>query len=154
MLRRIVVSDTSSFIALEKLNQLELLKLLYKEVYITEEVRSEYGKSIAEWVTVKKITDINYYTFLKKSLDNGEASSIVLASKFQISLLIIDERKGRAVAKKANLKITGVLGVLLKAKELNHILKVRPLIEKLEEEKFFISKALKLRVLDLAQKQE
>ena len=45
--------------------------------------------------------------------DAGEASAIALAAENQPSLLIIDDLKGRKLAQKLNLTITGTLGLIL-----------------------------------------
>ena len=46
-------------------------------------------------------------------------------------LLLIDDLKARKLAKKLNLRITGALGVIHKAKQLSLIDKVKPLIDKI-----------------------
>ncbi|MCB0476464.1 MAG: DUF3368 domain-containing protein [Flavobacteriaceae bacterium] len=80
-------------------------------------------------------------------LDKGESSAIALAIEKENSLLVIDEKKGRNVAKKMGIKITGILGVIIKAKEIGLIKKITPLIEKLEKVDFRISKTLKEKIL-------
>ncbi|MDR6804400.1 putative nucleic acid-binding protein [Dyadobacter sp. BE34] len=45
--------------------------------------------------------------------------------------MILDDYKARKVAQKAGLNITGTLGLFLKAKQLNIISLVRPLLEKI-----------------------
>lgn len=48
-------------------------------------------------------------------LDDGESEAIILADELKSDVLIMDERKGRKVAKKLGIKITGTVGVLLQA---------------------------------------
>jgi len=64
-------------------------------------------------------------------VDSGEASAMALASEFNNVLLLLDDLKARKLAKKLNLKITGVLGVIHKAKQMSIIRNVKPLIDKL-----------------------
>ena len=43
-----IISDTSCLIALERIGKLEVLKLLFENVLITEEVRLEFGLEIPD----------------------------------------------------------------------------------------------------------
>ncbi|VAW69072.1 hypothetical protein MNBD_GAMMA09-1490 [hydrothermal vent metagenome] len=56
---------------------------------------------------------------LLKTIDIGESEAIILAQEMGAQLLIMDERKGRAVVNSYNIKTTGILGLLIKAKEKN-----------------------------------
>jgi predicted nucleic acid-binding protein len=48
-------------------------------------------------------------------LDPGEAEAIQLAQEEHADLVLIDERRGVALAKQQGLEVTGTLGVLLQA---------------------------------------
>jgi predicted nucleic acid-binding protein len=87
---------------------------------------------------------------LELELDKWETSAIALAIEKENSLLIIDEKKGRKIAKQMNLKITGILGVMVKAKEIGLIEKVKPILDKLEKIEFRISSKLKEEILKRA----
>lgn len=64
---------------------------------------------------------------IEERLDRGEASSIALALEIKHAVLIIDELKGRKIAKSFDLEIIGTIGVLLIANKkglLNDVLSV------------------------------
>jgi predicted nucleic acid-binding protein len=52
----------------------------------------------------------------QENIDLGEAEAIILALELKAGLLLMDERRGRAVAMSYGLQVTGLLGVLLQAK--------------------------------------
>lgn len=144
-----VISDTSCLILLDNTGLLFILEKLYGRVLITPEVYQEFGKSSESWIEVRKVNDRKYLTALSVFIDQGEASTIALAMEMENSLLILDDLKARKLAERLDLKITGTLGVLLKAKEkklitntannLMHDLKQSGLRISLEMEKKFIT---------------
>lgn len=84
-------------------------------------------------------------------LDLGESEAIALAKMRSADLLCIDEAAGRAVAMDFNIKVRGVLGILMDEKAAGRISKVESLLDKLQSEHgFFISAGLRSRVLGLA----
>lgn len=83
-------------------------------------------------------------------MDKGEAETIILANEIDADLTIIDETLGRFHAKNASLKITGTLGILLKAKSSGYIEKIKPLFYQLKDRGIWLSDKLINRVLNLA----
>lgn len=75
-------------------------------------------------------------------LHSGEAEVIVLANELDADLVIIDETLGRRFAKNAGLKVTGTIGVIIKAKEQGHIKKVMPLLNELNDDGVWFSNKL------------
>src|ERR1700743_2461463 len=107
----IVIADTSCFILLDNIGELELLKSLFGHVITTTVIAEEFGAPLPEWVRIRAVKNTNLQSTLE--LDAGEASAIALALESEPSLLIIDDNKGRKAAQRLNLNITGSLGVFL-----------------------------------------
>ena len=114
-MNKIIISDTSCLIVLSKINKLSLLKELFQEVLITEEVKTEYGGPLPNWIIICSVKDKNKQVDLEEKLDVGEASSIALAIEKENSTLIIDENKGRKIAQLLNLDIIGTIGIIVMA---------------------------------------
>jgi predicted nucleic acid-binding protein len=134
-----VISDTSTLILFHKINHFEILEKVYGELFTTPEIADEFGDDLPDWIIIKGASDKKYQEILETQVDKGEASAIALAKELDDVLLILDDLKARKLAGKLNLKFTGTLGVVHKAKELSVIDKVKPLIDKLLETDFRIS---------------
>jgi predicted nucleic acid-binding protein len=158
----IVVSDTSPLSYLSKLDRLNLLPQMFETVALPPEVLSEWERDAssttvrrlaqnAGWLRVIAPTNQAKVTSLEERVDRGEAEAIVLAEELNADLLLIDDEDGREIANQCGLAITGVLGVLLRAKRAGLISAVRPEIERLlKETTFFCSEALFQNLLNLA----
>ena len=136
---RFVIADASVLIVLDKINQLDLLKGVYKNIYTTPEIAEEYGNPIPAWICIDSVRDKNYQKVIETQVDKGEASAIALALEHKDSLLILDDLRARKVASRLGLIFTGTLGVINKAKSIGLINKIKPLIDKLKTTDFRIS---------------
>jgi hypothetical protein len=67
----------------------------------------------------------------REDLDRGEAEAIVLAIERRADLLLVDERRGRRIASAAGLTVTGLLGVVARAKRAGLIDLGKPVLEEL-----------------------
>ena len=144
---KIVITDASCFITLDKLDGMYLLNALYKEVITTPEIAAEYRKRLPDWVDVKAVLNRDLLYNYSEIVDIGEASAMALASEIHTDLLIIDDAAARRFAKKLGLNITGTVGVILSAK-LNGIIPfVEPFITKLQQTNFRISDWLIAQIL-------
>jgi uncharacterized protein len=66
-------------------------------------------------------------------------------------LILLDERDGRIAAERAGLRVTGLLGVLLRARKDGQIQAVKPEVEALRTQaRFFVSPQIERKILDLA----
>ena len=75
-------------------------------------------------------------------LDPGESSAIALCLDISNSVIIIDDLKGRRIADKLNLRYSGTLGLILKARQEGIIESIKPVIEKIKNTNFRFSNEL------------
>jgi predicted nucleic acid-binding protein len=126
----IVVSDTSPLTALLQIGKAEILTQLFSEVLIPPAVHSELLREHAvlpDWLRVKTPAQIPL-AVSNAQLDAGETEALALALEIQADVLLIDERKGRAAARAVGLKVTGLLGCLILAKESGYLAHIAPVI--------------------------
>lgn len=146
-MQKVIISDTSCIILLDKLGELNLLNKLFGQIIITQEIADEFKKELPDWFTVVNPTNKTYQKILEASLDKGEASAIAFAIEQSNCLLIIDDYKGRKYAEQLGIKITGTLGVIIAAKQTGHIKSVKPLLVKIKKTDFRLSPDLEMRAL-------
>ncbi|MFY0601492.1 MAG: DUF3368 domain-containing protein [Cyclobacteriaceae bacterium] len=135
----LIIADTSCLIVLDKIGCLDLLQKVYNRVTITPEIADEFGDKLPNWISIDKALNLDKQHILQKDLDLGEASAIALALDKPNCILIVDDLKARNVAKFFNLKITGTLGVIVKAKETGVLKVVKPTVSKLVKTDFRVS---------------
>jgi hypothetical protein len=155
----IVVSDTTTITNLWQIQRLQILQHLYAEIIIPKAVWEELSEiseqyiylSQQDWIIIQEPHNTLLIENLSADLDIGEAQAIALSVELEADFLIIDERAGRNKAKSLNIKIIGLLGILLEAKRQGVIFTVKDILEKLEDEtSFFINPKLYQEVLRLA----
>jgi predicted nucleic acid-binding protein len=145
---RVIVSDSTCLIGLERIRKLELLPGLFDEVLVPPAVAAEFGTTLA-WLKVRAPQDAAYVAALKLLVDEGEAEAIALAKELGCEV-ILDDLQARKLAAKQNVNCIGLLDVLLRAKNSGKLTAIRPLVEALRREKFFFSDALITEALRLA----
>ena len=156
----IVVSNTTPLIGLAKLGHLSLLSEFFGAITIApsvnEEIRRAPNRPGAQeiqkisWVQVRSIDDQTKVDYLRVDLDPGEAEVLVLAQELAADWVLLDESKARLAAEMLGLRTVGTLGLLLLAKRRGLIEAVRPLLDRLRAEKFYISDRLYENVLQEA----
>lgn len=75
-------------------------------------------------------------------IDKGEASAIALALTKPNCLIILDDYKARVVAEGLNIKITGTVGIIVRAKLNGIIPSVKPVLYKIKQTNFRITNAI------------
>jgi predicted nucleic acid-binding protein len=122
-----IVSNSSPLISLGTGGLLHLLQELVDEVAIPERVWQEVVLDAPErpaasdlrdagWVRVMQVTDVAYVQRLCAEIDPGESEAIALARQLGIPILL-DERRGREVARREGVPVIGTGGALLRLKE-------------------------------------
>ena len=135
----IIIPDTSSLIVFDKIGEIELLKHLYSKIIITPEVAEEFVEILPDWIVLQPVEDVKYQEFLETQVDSGEASVIALGKEVKDALLLLDDLKARKLAHRLNMRYTGALGVIHKAKQSGYLKRIKPLIDKLLEADFQVS---------------
>ena len=161
----IVISDTSPIINLAIIDKLDLLPQLFDTMVIPEAVFNEIviiGKGLpgsdiienAKWVEVKTCNNRIFINSLLDYVQIGEAEALTLALELQADTIIVDEAAARNLAEQFGLNFTGLLGILIKAKEHGLIPSVKPLMDALRTKaRFFIHQSLYNQVLAIAKEE-
>ena len=139
---KLIISDTSCLIILDKIRELDLLRQLYNTVTITQDILLEYGEKLPDWIEVQQANDQYKQQLLEMQIDKGEASAIALALEISDNIVILDDWKARKLAERLGLTVTGTLGVIIKAKNTGRIQSIKPYLEKIRKTNFRISEEL------------
>ena len=139
---KVIISDTSCLIILNKIGELDLLRQLYNTVTITQDILLEYGEQLPDWIEVQQANDQYRQQLLEMQIDKGEASAIALALETADNIVILDDWKARKLAERLGISVTGTLGVIIKAKNNGLIPSIKPYLDKIRETNFWISEEL------------
>ncbi|HEY8034513.1 MAG TPA: DUF3368 domain-containing protein [Methylobacter sp.] len=154
----ILVADCSALIALSVCDSLGLLEHLFDSVVVPETVYNEATRPDKKEAQALKIflqgkvrqVDLQAYVFLDAFADAGETEAMLLYKQILADKLLIDDRRGRKVAKINHISTIGSLGVLLAAKEKGFITEISPLLRQIENSDIHLSTKLIATVLELA----
>lgn len=138
-----VISNTSPLVGLWTLGLLHLLRDLYTEVLIPEEVQDEFlateqitrqdALENAPWITTVRLVtplDVSVYP---RVIHPGEAAVFDLAKERGTRLILLDDLEARRYAKRIGLPTKGTVGILLDAKRSGLIDAIKPLLDRLLE---------------------
>lgn len=156
-----VICDTAVLIGLAKIGRLNLLKKLYKTIYIPwgvyEEVVVRGGKrpgveeiDQAEWIRKIKVKDRTAVNLLVSEFGQGESEVLVLGKEIKADWLILDDARARTAALSAGYRVIGLAGILLLAKQRNLIEDIKPLFDELVDKNFRLSDKIMKTILQKA----
>lgn len=118
-----IVSDTTALIVLAAQDRLNLLGACFEHVLLPQAVYREWQTGDAgldqrlerlTFFQVVTVDDGELLDELRTMLDPGEAEALALARQRGLPLLV-DEKKGRTLARMMGIPILGLVGVLLLA---------------------------------------
>lgn len=158
----VVVSDSSPLINLFLIGRFRLLQEFYPQILIPPAVYNELiqegkeGTSFfqhqkeKEFLKVVEVKPTDFLKLLHHNLDEGEAEAIALALDCKADLLFLDEKEARSIAREYELRLTGVIGILLRAKLERRIPTVKNELNLLRMKGFWIGKEIYEKVLQEA----
>lgn len=153
----VVVSDTSPLLNLALIDQLGLLTSQFSGLTIPAQVWDELTDGDAgldalrdlhdtEFLTVVEVERSDLFTEVFRELDLGETAAICYAIEQDADLILLDEKDGRQVARRHDLRVTGVIGILLRAANEDN-LELQQELDALREAGFWISDELYSKIL-------
>jgi predicted nucleic acid-binding protein len=102
----------------------------------------------AGWIEVISPTETSLVRLLARDLGDGEAEVIALAVKRHADLVLIDEWEARRIADIYGLTKTGIVGILIRAKQQGELGSLRAELDRLREDgRFWIEDKLYNRAL-------
>jgi predicted nucleic acid-binding protein len=156
-----IYADATALIGLARINRLGLLALLRTPIYVTTRVWDEVagGPERAGVVALRQAREAGLLAVVAEGdataypeLDPGESTVLTAAAAARAAVLL-DERRARAfIAGNAELRgaivqVTGVIGLILLARDRGYLDAVKPLLDDLMAQRFRISPALYQDVL-------
>jgi predicted nucleic acid-binding protein len=149
-----IVCDSSTLIALERINHLWLLEKFAEEILIphavNKEIKKKKGVNLPVCVRIEEAKDKLYIQQNRKNLHIGEVEAIALAKDIKADLVILDDKEARKLAEKEGLKVTGLLALVIMAKKRGIIARVKPIVDDLRRYGFFIGKDIYVEFLKLS----
>ena len=146
-----VISDTSVLSYLALIGRLSLLELIFDQVLVPEQVLAECLHPAAPPELREAMKSLPPFLLAvpapvrlveTMTLDEGEAAAISLAWQHRAdTLLLIDERAGRAIATALGLPLRGLLGIITEAHR-RGLLEFDPTMEQLRQAGFRIASPL------------
>ena len=158
----IVVANTSPLTNLVAIGRFSLVQQLYGRLYIAEGVWEELNArgqhwpgrdevAAADWIEQHTVQNQALVTALRRDLDRGEAETIALALELGADLVLLDEQEGRHAAQRLELRVAGVVGLLLEAKSQSAVDSVRPHLDALRHKAgFYLTEQVYHSALTLA----
>ena len=148
-MRKVIVNSTP-LLVLGNIGRLDILCSLYEQIEIPSAVYREVTEkndaaskallAASDWIKVRTVENIADYAMYQAKLHAGEVETMIIAQKpVKADLVILDDMAARKTAKYLGLTVTGTMGVLVKAKQKQIIPAVKPILDEIMRNGFYIS---------------
>lgn len=134
----LIVADTTPVSCVVRIGRADLLTTLFPDVRIPTAVADELDRGlgvVGDWRSalrpgfrVEAVDPSPLLSLLQDELDAGEAAALALGVSLGADLILIDELRGRTVAKRLGLHVLGTVGLIVLAKRRGLIPEARPII--------------------------
>ncbi len=161
MPERVLCCDTSILLYLGRIDQLSLLPSLFDALVVPGQVVLELdmGRLLQasivdpcqyDWITLVNVPGDEIASLPPNRLGAGERAVIAYARQRDGCAAGLDDRLARLLAEQLGLEVTGIVGLLLKSKQLDLIPLIRPKLEQLLAVGFRLNDAVYKEALALA----
>lgn len=147
---KVCVVDSSCLIALWKIAHIDLLRQMFAQVIVPESVQKE-SDIFCEWFEVRLPQNTPLVRSLCAYLGKGEAETIALGVEIGECEVLLDDRKARKTAEVFSLRVVGTVGLLLRAKRHGYLPHVKPLLDQLVSDGFYLSQEIYAKALEIAE---
>ncbi len=156
-----IIADSGPLIALAGVDLLHLPTAIYGRALVTRTVLDEVlfrpervgaqciEAAFASQLLITCDDPVLMPIIADLRLDPGEASALALALEAEATVLL-DEVRGRRAAQQLEIPVVGVCGLLLIAKRQSLVSAVRPLLQEIRHNGYFLSETLMIQVAGLA----
>jgi predicted nucleic acid-binding protein len=145
-----LVCDTSVLLYLGRIGKADLLSLLYRQIYVPGQVATELdaGRMLRQdtidprlkgWATVVSVSQEEMNSLPENRLGIGERAVIAYAANHAGCLAGLDDRTARLFAESLGVKVIGMIGILLKAKQKGLTASISSLLQDARNQGFRIS---------------
>ena len=154
MAKRRVVADAGPLIIWARLGRLDSLRAVCGEAWVPKLVEREAVNDPRRPGAAAILAAFTAGTLLRPSpqlekadatpfptLGAGESAAIRLAMHLQCPI-VMDEKRGRSIAKAQHVAVIGTFGILLAAKRQGHIDRIKLILEHMAQMNYFVSPAL------------
>ena len=152
--------DTSPLVYLFRTSKLDLVRALFREVLVAEEVGEELAAGLAAGAHVPDLAD---YPWIRRcgtsdldvparlvGLGSGELGTILLGTSGRAEWAILDDLGARHAAEAVGVEVVGTVGILALAKKRGLISTIAPVLQELTAAGMWLSQSLIDDVLELA----